>query len=74
MRIQVLFTPGCANGPRALALATEVAAALAPGAEVEAVTVATLAEAAGWGFPGSPTILVDGRDVEPDPPADPGLG
>jgi protein-disulfide isomerase len=41
---------------------------------VEAIVVRTLDEAQILGFRGSPTVLVNGLDVEPDPPAGTGLG
>jgi hypothetical protein len=74
MKIQVLMSPGCGHGQRALELVMDVVRADAPAAEVQAVTVATSEEAARLGFPGSPTILVNGIDIEPQPPTNIGLG
>ena len=37
---------------------------------VELVTVESADDAQRLRFPGSPTLRVDGRDVEPDPPSD----
>jgi len=68
------MSPGCGHGQRALALVEEIARERAPGQVVEVITVATLADAARWSFPGSPTIRVDGQDVDPDPPVGVGLG
>ena len=44
--------------------------------QVEETTVASAAEAAALRFPGSPTVRVNGRDIEPqaETPADYGLG
>jgi hypothetical protein len=47
---------------------------LAPGTAVEAVTVETPEDAARLAFPGSPTVRVDGRDIEQGVPAATGLG
>jgi hypothetical protein len=74
MKIQVLMSPGCGHGERALKLAEEVLRERAPGEGVEVVTVATLEDAARWSFPGSPTIRVDGRDIDPEVPTGVGLG
>jgi hypothetical protein len=61
--IEVLSLPGCAGAGDTLRLAGEVAGALAPGAEVRDVRL-TEEEARERGFPGSPTVLVNGRDIE----------
>lgn len=74
MKVQVLVCPGCGHGERALRVAREVVQALAPGEAIEVVTVATLEDAARWAFPGSPTIRVEGVDVDPAAPGDVGLG
>lgn len=74
MRIQVLMSPSCGHGARALALVTDVAAQSAPGAEIECITVATTEDAARWSFPGSPTVRVDGIDIDPHAPTGVGLG
>ena len=74
MKIQVLVSPGCGHGPRARELVGDVVRQTAPGAEVETVTVATMADATRWSFPGSPTIRVDGLDIDPHAPTGVGLG
>ena len=53
---------GCPSTDEALQLLDEV---LAGRAEVVVREVTTQEEAEELGFPGSPTILVDGRDVDP---------
>jgi len=62
--IEVLVTPDCPHADRAIGLVREVAARLAPRSEVRVTTVRNADEAAELGFPGSPTILVDGMDLE----------
>jgi len=74
MKIQVLLSPGCAHGHRAVDAVAEVARQAAPGARVETIVITTLEEAELWGFKGSPTVLVDGVDVDPDAPRGVGLG
>lgn len=74
MKIQILVSPGCGHGARARELVVDVVRQTAPGAEVEAVTVATMADATRWSFPGSPTIRVDGLDIDPHTPTGVGLG
>jgi uncharacterized protein YoaH (UPF0181 family) len=74
MKIQVLMSPGCGHGARAVELVADVIRQSAPGAAVETISVATLEDAAQWSFPGSPTIRVDGNDIDAEPPAGVGLG
>jgi len=74
MKIQVLMSPGCEHGERALELVEDVVRGHAPAVEIQAVTVATSEDAARLGFPGSPTIRVNGIDIEAQPPTNIGLG
>lgn len=67
------MSPGCGHGARALELVSDVVQQCAPGAEVETISVATLEDASRWSFPGSPTIRVDGVDIDPQAPAGIGL-
>ena len=70
-RVELLFWEGCPSHPEALALLREVMAEAGIDAAVEMREVRTEAEAAALGFPGSPTILVDGRDVDEEGAAAP---
>ena len=74
MRVQVMMSPGCNHGQQTLELVREVVRIIAPSAEVEAVAVTTAEEGERLGFLGSPTVLVNGVDIEPDRPAGAGLG
>ena len=74
MKIQILMSPGCGHGERTLKLVTDIVQEHALGASVEAITVATLEDATRWSFPGSPTVRVDGLDIDPEGPASVGLG
>jgi arsenate reductase (thioredoxin) len=62
--IDVLVFDGCPHVDDALTLANAVAQRLGPGISVTRIDVETEAEAKAKRFPGSPTIRVNGRDVE----------
>jgi hypothetical protein len=62
-QIEVLYVPGCPNLERAEARSRE-AAARAGGAEIRLVPVDSDEAAQRLAFLGSPTVRVDGRDVE----------
>jgi len=66
MKIEVLFFEGCPNHRAAVDLTTSVVTDLAPDARVEEVEVRDSDEARRLRFLGSPTIHVDGVDIEPD--------
>jgi hypothetical protein len=65
-RIELLYWDGCPSHPEALALLREVLARRGVVTEVELREVHSQEEAEALRFPGSPTIRVDGRDVDPD--------
>jgi hypothetical protein len=74
--IQLLFWDGCPSHPRALTelQSVVVGAGLDP-ATIELLEVATEQDAVAARFVGSPTVRVDGVDVDPPPPdARPALG
>ena len=62
--IQLLTFQGCPHAEPALEMTRQVAARLCPGVVVESVEVTAAQDLAAIGFLGSPTVLVDGRDVE----------
>ena len=64
-RIEILYFEGCPNHEPALALVERVAAELGVEPEIELVEVPDAESAAHHRFLGSPTVRVDGRDVEP---------
>ena len=66
MRIDFLFWRGCPSHPEARELLDEVLAARGIEAEVVEQEVFSEEEARELAFPGSPTIRVDGRDVDPE--------
>ncbi len=65
MRVEFLFWEGCPSHPEARALLDEVVAELGIDAEIDVREVLTRDDAVDLAFPGSPTIRVDGRDVDP---------
>jgi hypothetical protein len=64
-RVEILYFDGCPNHEPARALVERVAAELQLKPTIDLVEVADAESAAQLRFLGSPTIRVDGRDVEP---------
>jgi hypothetical protein len=64
--IEVLTFPGCPNRDGAVALAARVRDQLGSAAQVRVIDIADQPAAEQSRFLGSPTIRVDGRDIEPD--------
>jgi len=60
----VLYSEGCPGGEASAKVLREVLSEAAPGTEVELVELSSQAFFE-LGTPGSPTILVDGRDLFP---------
>jgi Thioredoxin domain len=65
VKVEVLTFEGCPNGPAATSLVRELAAELGVEVDLRETRVESPEEAARRRFLGSPTIRVDGRDVEP---------
>jgi len=64
VRVEVLVFDGCPHADAAVELARAVAQRLGPGLTVERLDVNTTERAAELGFLGSPSIRVNGADVE----------
>jgi hypothetical protein len=64
-RVEFLWFDGCPGHERARALLDEVISDTAPGTAVTSINASDPAVAAAHRFPGSPTIRVDGRDIDP---------
>jgi hypothetical protein len=64
--VEVLYVEHCPNFPAALALVERVAADLAVEADVQTTMISDQAAAERTRFVGSPTVRVDGRDVDPE--------
>jgi len=63
--VEILYFQGCPNHERTLELIERIAAELRVRPTIEMVEVADPQAAARLRFLGSPTVRVDGRDVEP---------
>jgi hypothetical protein len=71
MKIEVFFWDGCPSHSEALETLRAVLDERGIADEIELREVETDEEAAAFGFPGSPTIRIDGRDVDPRGAASP---
>lgn len=65
MKIEILTFSGCPHGEATLERTLDVLSALDARAEVSEVDVRDHADAVRRRFPGSPTVRVDGTDIEP---------
>lgn len=63
--IEVLYFSGCPNHEPTVDLAREVTRELGLDAEIREVTVETAEAAEALRFVGSPSVRVNGRDIEP---------
>jgi proline dehydrogenase len=70
VRAELLFTPDCPHADLAETLLRSVLASEGIPVDIERVPIDDLDEAASFGFHGSPTIRLDGRDVVPPPPGE----
>ncbi len=63
--IELLWFSDCPNHDQARRLLQEVVADLAPGTPIRDIDATDPGVARAHRFPGSPTIRIDGRDVDP---------
>ena len=64
MRIEVLYVPGCPNYQPAVHRLQAVLESQSLQAEIRSVPISSEDQAKALRFPGSPTIRIDGEDVE----------
>ena len=64
MRIEVLYVPGCPNFGPAVERLQAVLESQSLQAEIRSVPISSEEQAKALLFPGSPTIRIDGEDVE----------
>lgn len=64
-KVEVLYFQGCPNHRQAVELTRKVVSEIGVDAEIEEVEVKTLQDAARVRFLGSPSVRVDGVDIEP---------
>ena len=67
MVIEILYVPGCPNHQAALDSLKKVLGAASITAPIREVAITDEAMARQRKFPGSPTVRIDGRDVESAP-------
>ena len=65
MKVEVLYVPGCPNHQPAMQRVQLVLASESLQAELCEVSVSSAVQATDLCFPGSPTIRIDGEDIEP---------
>jgi hypothetical protein len=65
MRIEILYVPGCPNYQPTFERLQSVLASESVKAGIQGIAVTTEGEAKALSFPGSPTVRVNGEDVEP---------
>ena len=65
-RIEIFYFAGCPNHAPTVSLAREVLGELGLEAELREVSVETLADAEAQRFIGSPSVRVNGKDIEPE--------
>ena len=65
MKVEILYSPGCPNHPPTVSRVREALAQEGISAELVQVEVNDLATALLMGFLGSPSVRIDGQDVEP---------
>ena len=73
MRVELLHTEGCPGAEPSRELLEAVLGEMAPGTDVTDVLVTSEEQARALGFQGSPSIRVDGMDLEGKPAESTGL-
>jgi hypothetical protein len=73
MKIEILYVPGCPNYPPAVEQVERVLFSESLQAEIRSIAVRTDTEARELMFLGSPTIRVNGEDIEPHQTSVPSL-
>ncbi len=63
--VELIWFSGCTNHPAARAMLEQVIADVAPGTPIRDIDATENSVAQRLHFPGSPTIRVDGRDIDP---------
>lgn len=68
MKIQFLWWEDCPSHPKAWKRLNQALAELDVEADIERIEVTSDEAAERWHFPGSPTILINGEDIDPNAP------
>ena len=64
MRVELLISPGCSSRDETEKVLREVLSDLAPEATLRTIVVDSPEKAAKLKFPGSPTVRINGGDIE----------
>ena len=65
MKVELLYIRDCPNHKRTVEMVRDVLRENGLPLDIFEIVISTPAEAIGFSFPGSPTVRVDGVDVEP---------
>jgi hypothetical protein len=65
VQIRILYSEGCTSAPPTLELVKNISEDLNLPVNIETVMVSTLEQAQEFNFLGSPTVQIDGVDIEP---------
>lgn len=65
LSVRILYTKGCANTPQTIRRVRDVAQSLGIPIEVNQVQVTTQEQADALRFLGSPTVQINGQDIDP---------
>ena len=68
MKIEVLYVPECPNHPPVIEAVADVLRECGLREQITEIKVTDSHHAVALEFPGSPTIRIDGTDIEPDLP------
>ncbi len=66
MKVDLLFAPECSSREETVNSVNEILSALSPQSEIRITIVDSPQKAQALRFPGSPTIRINGKDLEPD--------
>jgi len=66
MQVEILYFEGCPNHAPTVARVKQIAADMGLTLALREVQITTPEEAQQWRFLGSPTVLVNGVDIDPD--------
>jgi hypothetical protein len=66
MKIELLVSPGCSSREEIEKVLRETLSELDPEASIQTIVVDSSEKAVELKFPGSPTVRINGRDMEPD--------
>lgn len=65
IQIEALFTPGCASRKTTLEMIAKLTRQKSIQFDIREITIQSISEAQESQFPGSPTVRINGKDIEP---------